>query len=199
MSQDREVSPGKERLSTGKCSLSAKIHDVFKIPHVPMGKSGGKPEVDATEVVDMDMGSPINEEGNIELPLSPQFDNLIDNPEDLLEEDFNKKMQKLLEKASANKTKHKDKSVSPMKKKDVKSLESKKDSPLKTKDEKHKHSSKANKHDRSGHKSHRHKSKREVEKDLKEDALNDAHLDLDSQEVPSSAVDMTNKEKVNII
>lgn len=193
-SKQMQSSGDSEKGSTVKSGVPIEI-DVFKVPLVPAAKSGGKNEADATEVVDMDMGSPINEEGNIELPVSPQFDNLIDNPEDLLEEDFNKKMQKLHEKD----VKHEKNNVKETKSKDLKNLESKKDSPLKTKDEKHRHdkrSSKENKHNKSAVKSRKHKPKPDLEKDLKEKALKDAHLDLDSQEVPSSAVEMTNKEKV---
>jgi hypothetical protein len=172
---------------------------LFKVPLAPAGKMGSKNGVDATEVVDMEIGSPINEEGNIELPVSPQFDNLIDNPEDLLEEDFNKKMKELLEKAkSALSNNEEQKVVTPTKNKKVKEVKDqdvKKDSPQKPKEEKHKRSSKENKHGHH-HKHRKHRTKPDAEKDLKEKALKDAHLDLETQEVPSSAVDMTNKEKV---
>lgn len=174
---------------------------VFKVPLPPGAKAGGhKTEPGTTEVVDMDMGSPIIEEGNIELPVSPQFDNLIDNPDDLLEEDFNKKMQKAKDEDSANMTKDnkikdsKEKSATPTKIKELKDSESKKDSPKKTKEEKLK-GSKENKPDRH-HRRQRHKVE---SKDIKEKALKDAHIDLDSQDVPSSAVEMTNKEKVKTV
>ncbi|KAL4224738.1 PHD and RING finger domain-containing protein 1 [Mactra antiquata] len=182
---------------------SSDSKDVFKVPDIPATK-GGKTDVETTEVIDMDMGSPIIEEGNIELPVSPQFDNLIDNPEDLLEEDFNKKMQKLIDKdtkkeASTGKDKNKDKSATPTKNKDIKDLkdsETKTDSPVKSKDDKSKRS-KENKPQKSGHRSRRHHHKKhgEADKDLKQKALKDAHIDLDSQDLPSSAVDLTNKEK----
>ena len=167
---------------------------IFKVPLPPGFKVGGqKAEVGTTEVVDMDMGSPIIEEGNIELPISPQFDNLIDNPEDLLEEDFNKKMLKAKDDDSVDTkkdTKSKDKSATPSKIKELKESATKKDSPKKPREEKSRtKSSKENRHSR------RHKHRSEG-KDLKEKALKDAHLDLDSQDVPSSAVEMTNKEKV---
>lgn len=172
----------------------AKENGVFKVPLAPAGKVLGKNGVDATEVVDMEIGSPINEEGNIELPVSPQFDNLIDNPEDLLEEDFNKKMKKSTEKDKPVES-DKDSEISSVKNKvdkDMKEQDGKKDSARKSKDEKR--STKENKHGHH-HKSRKHRSKPEADKNLAEKALKDAQLDLEAQDVPSSAVEMTNKEK----
>ncbi|XP_052270447.1 protein SCAF11-like [Dreissena polymorpha] len=190
---------------------------LFKVP-LPPGYKAGKNEIETTEVIDMDMGSPIAEEGNIELPVSPQFDNLIDNPEDLLEEDFNKKMQKLNE-TLFQKLKDRDtkianerdtkianerdtkianedsgnvleRSDTAKKVKELKESMLKKDSSKKPKDEKHKKHSKENRHHL-----HRRKEKEEAEKDITEKAMKDAQNDLDGQDLPSSAVDMTNKEK----
>ena len=168
---------------------------LFKVPLPPGGK-GGKSDAEMTEVVDMDMGSPIMDEGNIELPVSPQFDNLIDNPEDLLEEDFKKKTEKSSDKDINDKS-DKDRSSTPSKTKELKDADSgKKDSVKKTKEERHSHK-KHSKENRHHHHSRRHKDAEEG--DFKKMAMKDAQIDLDSQDMPSSAVEMTNKEKVGVV
>ena len=294
---------------------------VFKVPLPPGQKSGNNVTKEINEVTDMDMGSPIDEEGNIELPVSPQYENLIDKPEDLVDDIFSKKTgddifskkteddifakktgddifakktgddifsEKTGDNIFSNKTgddiftkkidkkedaigdifsektdkceaesdnfsKKTDKTDSVLDifsntsdkeddselediqdsfenkldaiglLKDIESLtrainaetlakkESdlnavkdsekthKKDSHVKKKDEKSKHT-KENRHKHHGSHRHHHKHKtgedKAKTKDLRLKALTDAHLEIDSQEMPSSAVEMTNKEKV---
>ena len=236
---------------TKKNGPVAKDDGVFKVPFPPGTKSGvNKNEVvETTEVVDMDMASPILEEGNIELPVSPQFDNLIDT-DDWLEEVYDNKTKKNEEKsekvekweeededegeqnnssiseltdkwmeiinnipkkpvetndklsAVVNKpesveVKSNKEKVSLSVKVKEKEQETKKDSPKKSVDTK-KQSSKENKVKSRQHKKHKHKPEPSKEVNLKLKAQVDTELDLDSQEL-TSAVDMTNKEKVSVL
>lgn len=169
--------------------------DVFKRPLPPAVKGAGKAD-ETNEVIDMDMASPILEEGNIELPVSPLFDNLLDNAEDLLEEEFNRKTQMKSNDKKSSEDKdnlNKDMSGMPSKMKDIKD-DVKKASPHKTRE---KRSSKENKHRHHSHhhRHHKHKAETEDKDNINAKALTDARLELDSQEMPSSAVEMTNKEK----
>ena len=246
---------------------------VFKVPLPPGQKSGNsatKGDSEINEVTDMDMGSPIDHEGNIELPISPQYENLIDKPEDLIdnksedelesepedlldnesEDLLDNKSEDLLDNKSDSLLDKHSKSVldgepnlienifsekseetfaMKLEKLDIlKEIEEtltkvidsgsllmrtsqvddgintvKEKSPAKPKEEKSK-SSKENKRKRGSHHHHHHHKNKTVEdkhksKDLRVKALSDAHQEIDAQELPSSAVEMTNKEKVRIV
>jgi len=142
------------------------------------------------------------------LSKSPEFDNLFDT-DDWLEESFSKKTQKPpKEKEREEKIEivkesivfnDKDKPLNVVAKTKVKEQETRKDSPKKPKEERVKKSSKENKPvHQHRHKKHRHKPDPDKD-DLKLKALKDAHFEIDSQDMPSSAVEMTNKEKVRAL
>ena len=235
-----KIISSQDKRKATKLKDGGKGDGVFKVPLPPgqRGTMGGKGDsVESNEVTDMDMGSPIDEEGNIELPISPQYENLIDkdleetvaplkktetkgfefpsktdkqksvfddifsdhndekDDEELedIQDSFENKLDAIgllkdieaLTKAINHETIKKDTDLGKIKDSDKA-------------DKKTKHS-KENRHKHRHHHKHKTGEDKQKSKDLRQKALTDAHQEIDSQEMPSSAVDMTNKEKVSCL
>ncbi|KAJ8298593.1 hypothetical protein KUTeg_022653 [Tegillarca granosa] len=192
--------------------------NVFKVPFPPnLSQSNQKSksnsdngvlknkdvDMETTEVIDMDMSSPLDE-GNIEIADSPEFDNII----------FGYKRESSSKKDSDSKNVKKDTSdgssdrknkenISKVRFKDDKSVHSSSSSVNKSKsgDNKVKSSKeKTSSKEKDNRKSHRERKHRHEHRSHKptasEKKFDEIMNDFSSQdEIPSSAVELTNKEK----
>ncbi|XP_033752451.1 histone acetyltransferase KAT6A-like isoform X2 [Pecten maximus] len=174
MTKENELGEGPGHESNGD--------DVFKVPLPPMGggkqklvlggamNSNGKEELETLEVIDMDMSSPLDD-GNIELHLT-QDKNSDKNVFGSLGSDSNSKSS---DRRSKRDKKGSDSHSGKVRFKGARDSDERtsKSSRVKVKEKKHK----------------------PVEEDMDDAIFDDIMNDMSNDEMPSSAVELTNKEK----